>query len=134
MLEFSRIGSLFTRHPDALRMKALRRQIIENGEAPSILVKNSPALSGIPVGLFAEDETVVLSVGSESVADLLFTSHGLVFDALFDDVRRQVKVPLESVLAMYSAETGSGLLFGELRAASPGYDEEEVAENVPRRG
>ena len=70
---------------------------------------------------------IVLNVSYQATRNLELGKERLYFEARFGGVARQVSVPVDAVLCIYSRETGQGVVltdqlgaaFGEISAQSP---------------
>lgn len=90
-------------------IRAIYEWCIDNGWCPYLSVLED-GCSGIPVDRF-ENKKIVLNISNESVIDLFFNDETIQFITRFNGVSRKVIVAIDSVIAIFSRESGQGLTF-----------------------
>lgn len=92
-------------------LRALSEWMIDNGATPHLLV--DARIDGVQVPLqFVRDGQITLNVGPRAVQMLRIDNDALSFTARFGGVPMSVYVPVAAVLAIFTKETGEGMVFG----------------------
>jgi stringent starvation protein B len=91
-------------------IRALHEWIIDNNNTPYILVDATQKDVEIP-RKYVEDGKIILNISFEAVQKLQITNQWIEFDASFSGESMQVSIPVRAVLAIYSRETGRGMVF-----------------------
>lgn len=101
-------------------LRAMLEWIAENQLTPHILVE---AGEGVEVpAAFVKDGRIVLNLSPVAIRNLTVTNDHVMFDGRFGGNPFAVVAPMKSVLAVYSRETGEGMLF-DPEYAGTGSDE-----------
>jgi stringent starvation protein B len=91
-------------------IRALHEWIVDNDLTPHLIV--DAAADGVQVPReFVEDGRIVLNVSPSAATALVLGNELIEFNARFGGVSRHIVVPPEAVLAIYSRETGVGMVF-----------------------
>ncbi len=75
------------------------------------LLANVEASEVIVPRQFAQDGRIVLNLKPQAVHNLALGDHNIEFSARFGGKPMQVKIPIQSVLAIYARENGQGMVF-----------------------
>lgn len=100
-------------HPRINDISTLRKQIIKRGETPYILANGRSGVLNVPTNYLDEKGKVVLNISDQATTGLVFTYDKLKFTARFSGKSNLVEIPLAAIEAVYSKETGQGLLLSE---------------------
>jgi len=108
---FSFIGALMiSRRPYLIR--AMHEWMVDNGETPHLLVDAEREGVQVPVE-YVQNGKIILNISPTAVEALSLANDEVAFNARFGGQPMQVSVPTDAVLAIYSRESGQGMLFNE---------------------
>lgn len=93
-------------------LRALAEWIADNDMTPHILVDATQAGVQVPASAVKEGR-VVLNIAQRAVAHLVVDNEEVAFSARFGGVSYPVRVPITAVIAIYSRETGQGMVLPE---------------------
>jgi stringent starvation protein B len=93
-------------------IRALYEWLADNDATPYLLVDTTHQGVEIPPGI-DKDGQVVLNIAMSAVKDLEMTNSHVSFSARFGGVSRELFIPVEAVMAIYSREDGAGMMFAE---------------------
>ena len=107
-------------------LRAVHEWITDRGDTPQVVVQADREDVKAPKDRI-KDGRIVLNVSYQATRNLELGKERLYFEARFGGVARQVSVPVDAVLCIYSRETGQGVVltdqlgaaFGEISAQSP---------------
>ena len=105
-------------------LRAMIDWIVDSGQTPYILVQADADVQ-VPQA-FVKDGRIVLNVSQVATRGLSITNEYVMFDGRFGGQSFPISVPMRAVLAVYTRETGEGMLF------DPEYP--EVPEGQGKRG
>ncbi len=92
-------------------LRALWEWIVDNGMTPHILV--DATVPGVQVPReFVQEGRITLNLANSAVQNLVLGPDEVVFSARFSGKPMSVVVPMRSILAVFSRETGQGMMFG----------------------
>jgi stringent starvation protein B len=90
-------------------IRALHDWCTDNGFTPYIAVHVS---SGVQVPMeYVKNNEIVLNIGFEATSGLQLGNEYVEFKARFGGVGREIKVPVDHVVAIYARENGQGMAF-----------------------
>jgi stringent starvation protein B len=90
-------------------LRALHDWCTDNGFTPYIAVHVS---GGVQVPMeYVKNNEIVLNVGFEATSGLQLGNEFIEFKARFGGVAREIKVPVDHVVAIYARENGQGMAF-----------------------
>jgi stringent starvation protein B len=90
-------------------LRALHDWCTDNGFTPYIAVFVG---SGVQVPMeYVKNNEIVLNVGFEATSGLQLGNEFIEFKARFGGVSREIRVPVENVVAIYARENGQGMAF-----------------------
>ena len=92
-------------------LRALWEWIVDNGMTPHILVDASVLGVQVPRE-FVQEGRITLNLSNSAVQNLVLGNDDILFSARFSGKPMSVVVPIRSVLAVFSRETGQGMMFG----------------------
>lgn len=93
-------------------LRALHEWIEDNSQTPLILVNTRYPGVDIPPGIDA-DGKVVLNISHSATSGLHMDQNGVGFSARFSGKSAPVFVPVGAILAIYSRDSGQGMMFEE---------------------
>lgn len=99
-------------------IRAIYDWALDNGLSPYIVVAADYPGVDVPAAHVSEGR-ITLNIGPEAVAGLDPDEDPLCFSARFGGTPYRITVPSGAVLAIYAAETGEGLVFGEVEVPDP---------------
>jgi len=97
-----------SRRPYLLR--AMHEWITDNNQTPYIVVEADYEDVEVPREHVQEGK-IILNVSYSAANALELGNEWLLFQARFSGVSQSITVPIQAVLAIYSKETGQGLIF-----------------------
>ncbi len=90
-------------------LRALHDWCTDNGFTPYIAVHVG---AGVQVPMeYVKNNEIVLNVGFEATSGLQLGNQFIEFKARFGGVAREIKVPVDHVVAIYARENGQGMAF-----------------------
>ncbi|MCG2633571.1 MAG: ClpXP protease specificity-enhancing factor [Gammaproteobacteria bacterium] len=95
-------------------IRAFHEWAVDNELTPHLLVDTSKEGVNVPRES-VRNARVVLNISPGAVRDLELANEFVRFSARFSGVARQVLVPVDAVLAIYTRENGQGLNFMALQ-------------------
>lgn len=112
-----------SRRPYLLR--AMHQWVTDNDQTPYIVV--DALVPGVEVPMeHVRDNKITLNVSYSAANALELGNEWLMFQARFSGVSQSIAVPIHAVVAIYSKETGEGLIFElEEGLAPPSTDSDE---------
>ena len=93
-------------------VRAIHEWILDNEMTPHLLVDMEGDGVDVPVQQ-GQNGKIVLNISPEAVEGLMLGNDAIGFRARFGGISRDVYVPIDSVLAIYSKENGRGMVFNE---------------------
>ena len=111
-------------------LRALHDWCTDNGFTPYIAVFVGPGVQ-VPME-YVKNNEIVLNVGFEATSSLQLGNEFIEFKARFGGVAREIRVPVDHVVAIYARENGQGMAFPVPTAG--GSRQEAPGEAAPLRG
>jgi stringent starvation protein B len=93
-------------------IRTLWEWISDNDHTAHLLVNAKAAGVSIPEG-FEQNGQIVLNISSNAVKNLSMDNHAISFTAHFHRAPFDVYVPINAALAIYSKESGQGMVFDD---------------------
>ena len=90
-------------------LRALHDWCTDNGFTPYIAVHVGPGVQ-VPME-YVKNNEIVLNVGFEATSGLQLGNETVEFKARFGGMAREIKVPVDHVVAIYARENGQGMAF-----------------------
>ncbi|MBU6258234.1 MAG: ClpXP protease specificity-enhancing factor [Burkholderiales bacterium] len=90
-------------------LRALHDWCTDNGYTPYIAVAVGPGVQ-VPME-YVKNNEIVLNIGFEATSSLQLGNELVEFKARFGGVAREIKVPVDHVIAIYARENGQGMAF-----------------------
>ncbi len=103
-------------------LRALHDWCSDNGFTPYIAVH---VAAGVQVPMeYVKNNEIVLNIGFDATSGLQLGNEYVEFKARFGGIAREIKVPVDHVVAIYARENGQGMAFpmpteGGIKAAPP---------------
>ena len=91
-------------------IRGLYEWIVDNAMTPYLLVDVSEVDVHFPQDLI-NDNKIILNISPSAVMNFLVDNATIEFSAKFSGVEKFISFPVSSVLAIYSREHGSGMMF-----------------------
>ena len=99
-------------------IRAIHEWILDNGMTPHLVVDADFPDTLVPRE-FVENGRIVLNIAPGAVRELLIGNDWIQFNARFSGVARDVMVPSESVIGIFTRENGQGMVFPEPQYPEP---------------
>ncbi|MCK7575479.1 MAG: ClpXP protease specificity-enhancing factor [Chromatiales bacterium] len=109
-------------------VRAIYEWILDNQMTPHLVVDAGFPDTRVPME-FVADGRIVLNIAPGAVRGLVIGNEWIEFGARFGGVSREVLVPTEAVVGIFTRENGQGMVFPE-----PIYPESTQAANAPASG
>jgi stringent starvation protein B len=93
-------------------IRAIYEWILDNGLTPHLLVDARYPGTQVPAE-FVEDGRIVLNIAPSAVRNLVIGNERTVFGARFAGVARELDLPTEAVIGIFSRENRQGMVFPE---------------------
>ena len=90
-------------------LRALHDWCTDNGFTPYLAVFVGPGVQ-VPME-YVKNNEIVLNVGFEATSSLQLGNEFIEFKARFGGVAREIRVPVDHVVAIYARENGQGMAF-----------------------
>jgi stringent starvation protein B len=104
-------------------VRALHEWCCDNGFTPYITVFVDPSVQ-VPLE-YVKDGEIVLNIGLNATTALRLGNDYLEFKARFSGAVREIMVPMDHVLAIFSRESGQGMAFPKPEGVSVGTSKDE---------
>ena len=101
-------GSMTSTKPYLVR--AIYEWILDNQMTPHLLVDARYPGTRVPVE-FVEDGQIVLNIAPSAVKGLLMANDWVQFNARFGGTARDIEIPSEAVIGIFSRENHQGMVF-----------------------
>ncbi|GAB6042591.1 ClpXP protease specificity-enhancing factor [Endothiovibrio diazotrophicus] len=111
-------------------IRALYDWVAENGFTPHILVHADGEGVSVPRE-HVQEGRIVLNIAARAVQRLSLGDEAVAFSARFGGVPREIYIPVASVLALYAAENGQGMVFSDMIGGEPTPPPEPPAPEEP---
>lgn len=110
-------------------IRAIYEWILDNDMTPHLVVDvRFPGV--LAPKEFVEDERLVLNLSPSAVRGLVLGNEQIEFNARFGGVARDVLLPVDAVLGIFTRENGQGMVFPELAYPLPGEPASDVTADV----
>ena len=91
-------------------LKAFYDWLIDNQDAPFILVDAEGVIGSVPVSA-VNDGKVALNISANAVEHLDIGIESISFNCRFNGTSAALRVPMSSIFSIYGRECGQGLVF-----------------------
>lgn len=91
-------------------IRAIHEWILDNGMTPHLVVDVNYPAAHVPLE-FAENGRIVLNVSPGAVHGLTLGNEWIAFNARFSGIAREVMVPTDAVVGIFTRENGQGMVF-----------------------
>ncbi len=99
-------------------VRAIYEWILDNQMTPHLLVDASYPGTRVPAE-FVEDGQIVLNIAPSAVQGLVMDNEWVQFNARFGGVARNLEIPSEAVLGIFSRENHQGMVFPPAEQPAP---------------
>ncbi|MEA5444856.1 ClpXP protease specificity-enhancing factor [Gammaproteobacteria bacterium AB-CW1] len=93
-------------------IRAMHQWMVDSGETPHLLVDAEHDGVMVPVD-YVQNGKIILNISPSAVQNLLLDNQEISFNARFGGQPMAIALPPSAVLAIYSRESGQGMLFNE---------------------
>lgn len=93
-------------------IRAIYEWILDNQMTPHLVVDARYPNTLVPME-FVDDGRIVLNIAPGAVRELLIGNDWIQFNARFSGAARDVMVPCEAVIGIFTRENGQGMVFPE---------------------
>ncbi|MGQ9660459.1 MAG: ClpXP protease specificity-enhancing factor [Thermochromatium sp.] len=108
-------------------IRAIYEWILDNQMTPHLVVDAGFPGTRVPME-FVTDGRIVLNIAPGAVRGLIIGNEWIEFSARFSGIARDVLIPTEAVIGLFTRENGQGMIFPE-----PIYPQSTQAANAPAR-
>jgi stringent starvation protein B len=98
-------------------IRALYEWCTDNGLTPFVAVRVDDSVR-VPTE-YVKDGEIVLNVSFDATSALKLGNEMIEFKGRFGGIARDIRIPVDHVMAIYARETGQGMAFPMLAAPSP---------------
>lgn len=84
--------------------------ILDNDQTPYLLVNAEYPDADVPVE-FVKEGKIILNIAPRSIGQYSVNDEGIVFNARFQGILRDIYVPFGAAEALYAQESGEGIMF-----------------------
>lgn len=99
-------------------LRAIHEWISDSDCTPHLVVDASAAGVDVP-RQYVRDGKIVLNVSWTATAELVMGNEQVTFNGRFGGAPMSVRLPIDSILAIYARETGQGMIFAEEGGPAP---------------
>lgn len=93
-------------------LRAIYEWLLDNNLTPHIVI--AVDMPGVEVpSSHVEKGQLVLNISPDACRDLLLGDEELTFSARFNGTPRQIRSPVDAVMAIYARENNLGMVFGQ---------------------
>ena len=93
-------------------LRAIYEWLLDNNLTPHIVI--AADMLGVEVpSSHVEKGQLVLNISPDACRDLLLGDEELTFSARFNGTPRQIRSPIDAVMAIYARENNLGMVFGQ---------------------
>jgi stringent starvation protein B len=111
-------------------MRAIYDWILDNQMTPHLVVDSNYPDTVVPQE-FVEDGRIVLNVSPGAVRGLIIGNDQVEFSARFGGVVREILIPTEAVVGIFTRENGQGMVFPDPHYPAPGVDQPTDGDSPP---
>jgi stringent starvation protein B len=101
-------GTMTTSKPYLIR--AIHEWILDNGMTPHLVVDANYPDARVPQE-FVDEGRIVLNISPGAVHGLVIDNDWIVFNARFGGMAREIMVPVEAVVGIFTRENSQGMVF-----------------------
>jgi stringent starvation protein B len=110
-------------------IRAIHEWCTDNGFRPYLAV-SVDSRTVVPME-FVRDDEIVLNVSADATNRLRLGNELIEFEARFNQVAREISIPVDNVSAIYAAENGQGMAFEVTAPAAQGSSDDPSADAGP---
>ncbi len=91
-------------------IRAIHEWILDNQMTPHLVVDANYPAARVPME-FVDEGRIVLNISPGAVYGLIMSNDWIEFNARFGGVAREVMIPTEAVVGIFTRENGQGMVF-----------------------
>jgi stringent starvation protein B len=99
-------------------IRAVNEWILDNHLTPHVLVFTTKPGVQVPMQ-FSNEDKIVLNIHPDAIHNLVINNDWVNFEARFSGVKHQLRLPMQSIHAIYAMENGKGMFFEDEEESSP---------------
>ncbi|MCK5809959.1 MAG: ClpXP protease specificity-enhancing factor [Cocleimonas sp.] len=99
-------------------VKAIYEWIMDNNVTPHVVINAMDETVSVPQQ-YVDDGQIILNVNPSAVQDLVIDDECIMFNARFGGKPYNIYAPMHTVMAIYAAENGQGMMFNEEQNSGP---------------
>jgi len=93
-------------------VKAIYEWIMDNSVTPHVVINAMDETVSVPQQ-YVDDGQIILNINPSAVQNLVIDDECIMFNARFGGKPYNIYAPMHTVLAIYAAENGQGMMFNE---------------------
>ena len=99
-------------------VKAIYEWIMDNNVTPHVVVNAMDESVSVPQQ-YVDDGQIILNINPSAVQSLVIDDECIMFSARFGGKPYNIYAPMHTVLAIYAAENGQGMMFNDEKNGGP---------------
>lgn len=99
-------------------VKAVYEWIMDNSVTPHVVINAMDETVSVPQQ-YVDDGQIILNINPSAVQNLVIDDECIMFNARFGGKPYNIYAPMHTVLAIYAAENGQGMMFNEEQNGGP---------------
>jgi len=99
-------------------VKAMYEWIVDNNVTPHVVVNGMDDAVSVPQQ-YVDDGQIILNINPSAVQSLVIDDECIMFSARFGGRPYNIYIPMHSVLSIYAAENGRGMMFNDEQNGGP---------------
>jgi stringent starvation protein B len=99
-------------------VKAIYEWIMDNGVTPHVVINAMDETVSVPQQ-YVDDGQIILNVNPSAVQNLVIDDECIMFSARFGGKPYNIYAPMHTVMAIYAAENGQGMMFNDDQNGGP---------------
>jgi stringent starvation protein B len=99
-------------------VKAIYEWIMDNNVTPHVVINAMDDTVSVPQQ-YVDDGQIILNINPSAVQSLVIDDECIMFSARFGGKPYNIYAPMHTVLAIYAAENGKGMMFNDEQNGAP---------------
>jgi stringent starvation protein B len=99
-------------------VKAIYEWIMDNGVTPHVVINAMDETVSVPQQ-YVDNGQIILNIKPSAVQNLVMDDECIMFSARFGGKPYNIYAPMHTVMAIYAAENGQGMMFNEEQNGGP---------------
>jgi stringent starvation protein B len=99
-------------------VKAIYEWVMDNGVTPHVVINAMDESASVPQQ-YVDDGQIILNINPSAVQNLVIDDECIMFSARFGGKPYNIYAPMHTVLAIYAAENGQGMMFNDEQNGGP---------------